>query len=50
MFERLNNNVQKGRFGQALAQTFMEKGVECHVPDYIKNAVAFACQGTQVGT
>ena len=50
MFERPNNNVQKGRFGQALAQAFMENGAKCHVPDYIKMAVAHACQGTQVET
>ena len=50
MFERPSNNVQKGRFGQALAQTFMENGVECQVPDYIKRAVAHACRGTQAGT
>ncbi|QOJ31430.1 MAG: AAA family ATPase [Gammaproteobacteria bacterium] len=43
MFERKQNNVQKGRFGQALAQVLSD-GAPCQVPDYIKNAVAHACQ------
>lgn len=44
MFERTQNNVQKGRFGQALAQLFAD-GAACVVPDYIGNAIAHACQG-----
>lgn len=44
MFERKQNNVQKGRFGQALAQTFSEAGVACVVPAYIRDAVTHACQ------
>jgi putative ATP-dependent endonuclease of OLD family len=43
MFERSQNNVQKGRFGQALAQVFAD-GAACVVPDYIANAIAHACQ------
>lgn len=43
MFEREQNNVQKGRFGQALAQVLAE-GVACTVPDYILNAIKHACQ------
>jgi putative ATP-dependent endonuclease of OLD family len=43
MFERAHNNVQKGRFGQALAQAFMEKDATCEVPDYIRDAIAHAC-------
>ncbi|EJB5615125.1 ATP-dependent nuclease [Klebsiella oxytoca] len=43
MFERSQNNVQKGRFGQTLAQV-ISSGVACSVPDYIKNAIAHACQ------
>jgi putative ATP-dependent endonuclease of OLD family len=43
MFERTQNNVQKGRFGQALAQVFAD-GAACVVPDYIGNAIAHACQ------
>ncbi|MDR3418839.1 MAG: hypothetical protein P4L83_21915 [Nevskia sp.] len=46
MFERKQNNVQKGKFGQALAQVFSEPGASCVVPDYIRNAVAHACQGS----
>lgn len=43
MFERAQGNVQKGRFGQALAQAFAE-GAACVVPDYIRKAIAHACQ------
>lgn len=43
MFERPQNNVQKGRFGQALAGVFAS-GVTCVVPDYIGSAIAHACQ------
>lgn len=43
MFEREQNNVQKGRFGQALAQVLVE-GATCTVPDYILNAIKHACQ------
>ena len=43
MFERPQNNVQKGRFGQALAQVFAD-GAACVVPDYIGNAIIHACQ------
>jgi putative ATP-dependent endonuclease of OLD family len=43
MFERKQNNIQKGRFAQALAQTF-EDGANCVVPTYIHDAVVHACQ------
>jgi putative ATP-dependent endonuclease of OLD family len=43
MFERKQNNVQKGRFGQALAQVLSD-GAACKVPDYILDAIAHACQ------
>lgn len=43
MFERTQNNVQKGRFAQALAQ-IIEDGAACTVPTYIRNAVTHACQ------
>lgn len=43
MFEREQNNVQKGRFGQALAQVLAE-GAACKVPDYILYAIKHACQ------
>jgi putative ATP-dependent endonuclease of the OLD family len=44
MFERKQNNVQKGRFGQALAQAFSEPGTACVVPEYIRAAIVHACQ------
>ncbi|BDB27802.1 ATP-dependent endonuclease [Cupriavidus sp. P-10] len=43
MFERQQNNVQKGRFGQTLAQVLAD-GASCVVPEYIRQAVAHACQ------
>jgi len=43
MFERQQNNVQKGRFGQTLAQVLAD-GAPCVVPEYIRQAVAHACQ------
>lgn len=45
MFERKQNNVQKGKFGQALAQV-LEDGADCTVPDYINKAIEHACQKT----
>lgn len=47
MFERAQNNVQKGRFGQALAQVFSD-GAACVVPEYIDKAIAHACQAEKV--
>ncbi len=44
MFERPQNNVQKGKFGQALAQVFSESGSQCVIPDYILNAIEHARQ------
>lgn len=46
MFERRQNNVQKGRFGQALAQVFAD-GAACVVPEYIRQAIAHACRVEQ---
>lgn len=43
MFERKQNNVQKGRFGQSLAQVLSD-GAACKVPDYIRDAIVHACQ------
>lgn len=43
MFERKQNNVQKGRFGQALAQVLSD-GAAFNVPDYIHDAIVHACQ------
>ena len=44
MFERPQNNVQKGRFGQALAQAFLGEGATCAVPQYIRDAIEHVCQ------
>ena len=44
MFERPQNNVQKGRFGQSLAQVLTNPETPCVVPDYIRNAMSHACQ------
>lgn len=44
MFERAQNNVQKGRFGQSLAQVLANPEMPCVVPDYIRDAMAHACQ------
>ena len=46
MFERQQNNVLKGRFGQTLAQVFSD-GAACKVPDYIRSAIVHACQVEQ---
>lgn len=43
MFERHQNNVQKGRFGQALAQVISD-GADCEVPAYILRAIEHVCQ------
>lgn len=44
MFERPQNNVQKGRFGQSLAHVLANPETPCVVPDYIRDAMAHACQ------
>jgi putative ATP-dependent endonuclease of OLD family len=44
MFERKQNNVQKGRFGQALAQAFLIENADCDIPDYIREAVDHVCK------
>jgi putative ATP-dependent endonuclease of OLD family len=49
MFERKNGNVQKGRFGQALAQALLEDEVECEVPAYIRAAIEHVCREAMVG-
>jgi putative ATP-dependent endonuclease of OLD family len=43
MFERSQNNVQKGRFAQTLAATIEEGDLEIVVPDYIELAIKHAC-------
>lgn len=44
MFEREQNNVQKGRFAQALAAKIEEEKLSIVVPPYIRLAVEHACQ------
>jgi putative ATP-dependent endonuclease of the OLD family len=45
MFERKDSssNVQKGRFGQALAEQ-ISKTPGCEVPDYLQQAIRHVCQ------
>jgi len=43
MFERPSNNVQKGRFGQVLAQIFSDPESDCKIPEYILNAIKHVC-------
>ena len=45
MFERSSNNVQKGRFGQALAQELLYADSKCDIPPYIKRAIEHVCGG-----
>jgi len=42
MFERKQNNVQKGRFGQALAQVISD-GADFDIPPYIVEAIKHVC-------
>ena len=44
MFERKENNVQKGAFAQALAAKIEDDKLPIHVPEYIVNAIKHACQ------
>lgn len=39
MFERSQNNVQKGRFAQALAAKIEEENLPIVVPEYIADAI-----------
>lgn len=48
MFERTSSNVSKGRFGQALAQEFLQPEAACRVPDYIRLAVEHVCAGKAI--
>lgn len=48
MFERSCNNVQKGRYGQALAQALMESSAQCEVPKYILQAFKHVCESKPV--
>jgi putative ATP-dependent endonuclease of OLD family len=44
MFERPSNNVQKGRFAQALAARIADESLEFVTPSYILAAIEHACQ------
>ena len=44
MFERKQNNVQKGSFAQSLAQIISDDQVAFHVPAYIQAAIQHVCQ------
>jgi putative ATP-dependent endonuclease of OLD family len=44
MFERKQNNVQKGSFAQSLAQVISKSEVKFNVPAYIEAAIKHACQ------
>jgi putative ATP-dependent endonuclease of OLD family len=44
MFERPSNNVQKGRFAQALAARIADQSVAIALPAYIHAAIKHACQ------
>ena len=46
MFERPQNNVQKGSFAQSLAQVISDDKVAFKVPAYIQAAIEHACQDT----
>jgi len=44
MFERKQNNVQKGKFAQALAAKIIDENQSIATPDYIVEAIKHACQ------
>lgn len=44
MFERSSNNVQKGKFAQALASQIEENDLKVVVPSYILEAIEHVCQ------
>ena len=44
MFERKQNNVQKGSFAQSLAQVIADDKVAFKVPAYIQAAIRHVCQ------
>ena len=43
MFERKQNNIQKGSFAQSLAQVISDKTVPFKVPAYIQAAIKHVC-------
>ncbi|WP_200900457.1 hypothetical protein [Enterobacter ludwigii] len=38
-----NNDLGKGYFAQSLSDKISKNGVEFKIPDYIKNAILWAC-------
>lgn len=50
MFERKQNNVQKGSFAQSLAQVISDEKVPFKVPAYIQAAIQHVCQSTPTPT
>lgn len=48
MFERKQNNVQKGSFAQSLAQVLSDETVAFKVPAYIEAAIQHVCQIAEV--
>lgn len=44
MFEREQNNVQKGKFAQALAASIQDEKLPVNIPSYIQRAVEHACR------
>ena len=44
MFERKQGSIQKGRYGQALAETLLQAGISFEIPQYLLNAVTHVCQ------
>ena len=44
MFERVESNVQKGKFAQALAARIMDDQLEIAVPEYIAAAIRHVCK------
>lgn len=44
MFERESNNVQKGRFAQALAACIADEGMDFELPEYVLKAIQHACE------
>jgi putative ATP-dependent endonuclease of OLD family len=44
MFERKQNNVQKGSFAQSLAEVLSDESVAFKVPAYIQDAIKHVCQ------
>lgn len=44
MFERKHGSIQKGRYGQALAETLLQAKNSFEIPQYLLNAITHVCQ------